>query len=240
MRASRRIAAVGVALSIAGCPLPDPCPTGRARHGDRCVVPDAGHEGEDSSAEGADTPPPEHPRTDDAQDAAMDADEPVNPAPDGAADETDASEVAAGDADAPQASCSTSDLGLWHDFQRSGRLALSLNDCYVEYSACSGPGCSVAACLHRAVEVLGCQPCIANQIVCTSNNCRTECTAPDAYDSCRKCFCANDCTNAALGCASAALDVCADCMGGKCENVSVDPSVALHTFNFTTILAPSL
>jgi hypothetical protein len=139
----------------------------------------------------------------------------------------------------PVVACEPADLQRWRSFQVSGLQILTTNDCYTSNSACLAGPCDVAPCLRNAAGVGSCQTCISNEVSCITAMCQVQCAKPDVLDSCRKCACDNGCMGQATGCGLNPIDICVDCLGAHCTEVTPDPSLVLQVFNYGTILAPA-
>jgi hypothetical protein len=59
------------------------------------------------------------------------------------------------------------------------------------------------------------------EVACVAKSCTKACGASSNDDACRACACENGCVDAFDQCAGEALDVCADCDGKTCSNMSV-------------------
>jgi hypothetical protein len=248
------VAVVGVsaiALAVAGCPLPNPCPFGKTPRGKLCVAPPDGSTGSDQG--GAPEPMPSatdedaSPEANDEQDAAGELqDGGMEPTPGSEDGDVDAETTPGGGemgsggdgGDDSAAACGTDDLALWRNFQLSGRTVLAMKDCGALGLSCTVPLCDLDSCMREAAGVSGCEACVADEMSCIIGYCAAACDASDAFDTCRKCACDNGCMAAATACGSRELDVCFDCRGATCQTISTDPSLVMQIFNYGSMIAP--
>jgi hypothetical protein len=123
--------------------------------------------------------------------------------------------------------CSEADLANWRTFQASGRLIQTIAAGYASDPRCATGACDLAACLRRAARVTGCIACVAEETRCALTACATSCGSADTGDSCRACGCRQGCIGATTACGMGSMNVCRDCNGTTCGNMSLDPTLIM-------------
>jgi hypothetical protein len=119
--------------------------------------------------------------------------------------------------------CEPDDIADWKQFHTTPGLVHAILSCNAK-PLCAGQPCEVIACIRSAAQVQACDLCVADEASCMFMACGAACGARGNDEKCRACACANGCTEAFGSCAGAAMDeVCADCDGSSCSNMSVLP-----------------
>jgi hypothetical protein len=123
--------------------------------------------------------------------------------------------------------CSDSDLANWRTFQISGRLIQTIAACYASDPRCARGACDLAGCLRQSAGIAGCVDCVAEETRCALAACTSSCGSSDTSDACRACACAQGCIGGTTACGMGPANVCADCRGGTCNNMSLDPALIM-------------
>jgi hypothetical protein len=164
------------------------------------------------------------PGPDAGMDAAIDA-PPGDPDHDAGLDggdvyKEDAGEGGAPDTDAGMA-CDSDDIADWKAFHTQQGMVQQILSC-AGNPTCDGLPCEFDACMRAAADVQSCDRCVADEASCMFSACAEACGARGSDDQCRACACENGCTDAFATCSGADMaDVCADCSGDTCTNMSV-------------------
>lgn len=157
--------------------------------------------------------------------------------------ERDVVAVDAADADLPGADgeagtvpCSVSGLERWRTFQVSAEIPLAVAECYAKGKTCSADRCSLAPCINAAAELNECEACVESELRCVAMHCAAPCESSGSADECRACACRNRCIGTSQACAMGQIDVCQDCNGLTCANMSVNTAQIMVLVR--TILSP--
>jgi hypothetical protein len=178
-----------------------------------------------ASAADAITPQPSEASS---EDASGDADPPISP---------DASQSEDAGTTEPTA-CAADALYDWRTFQLGNLALLETERCYDLDPDCADGVCDISSCMRHAAHVTGCEECVRSELLCMTRHCAAVCSAPNAFDDCRKCACLSNCMSAEDSCGASTVPVCDDCSVTGCTALSVSPAIVMQVVNHATLIMP--
>ena len=134
--------------------------------------------------------------------------------------------------------CSMADLHDWRTFQLGNLALLETERCYDLDPDCSDGSCDIGNCMRQAAHVTGCEECVRSELLCMTRHCAAVCSAPNAFDDCRKCACLSNCMSGEDSCGASDVAICDDCSVAGCTALSVLPAIVMQVVNHVTLIVP--